>query len=316
MFDLHYDLLTYIYMNRNDLRKVKKHCKKIFKNNICGGIFNLFYMSLKEMEEELGIKKEEINITKNLETVNRIIEQNNLIPNGIEYIIGIEGLDYLENIGDLERIYKFGLRSVNIVWNNDNKFGGGARGDKKRGLTKLGEKLVKKLVDMKIAIDLSHTNYKTFYDIVDLCTKLKKEGRDPIIFASHSNARVICNHKRNLKDDQILKIKELGGVIGIAGVKSFCINEETFDNNKEKYENAYVEHIKHIRDLLGGTENISISSDDMSYYKTKYYKYFNVFKQEKFKQDLERLLYTNGFINDDIENIMYNNFKNKILQRL
>ena len=122
MFDLHYDLLTYIYMNKNNLKEVKKHIDKIFTNNITGGIFNLFYMSPKEMQEELKIKKEEINIIKNLEEVKELINKNSLISSNIKYIYGIEGLDYLEKLEDLDIIYNLGVRSVNIVWNNDNKF--------------------------------------------------------------------------------------------------------------------------------------------------------------------------------------------------
>jgi len=196
MFDLHYDLLTYIYMNKNNLIKVKKHCKKIFKDNIVGGIFNLFYMSPKEMEEELKIEKEEINIIENLKVVNTLIKENNLIPRHIKCIYGIEGLDYLEKIQDIDLIYDLGVRSANIVWNNDNKFGGGAKGNKERGLTALGQKLIEKLVDKKIAIDLSHTNEKTFYDIVNLCRILKNKGENPIVFASHSNIQKLCNVPR------------------------------------------------------------------------------------------------------------------------
>ncbi len=122
MFDLHYDLLTYIYMNKDNLKEVKKHLKKIFKDNITGGIFNLFYMSSKEMQEELGIEKDKINIIENLKEVNKVIYENSLIPKNIKYIYGIEGLDYLDNIEDLDKIYELGVRSTNIVWNNDNKF--------------------------------------------------------------------------------------------------------------------------------------------------------------------------------------------------
>lgn len=210
MFDCHYDLLTYIYMDKSNLDEVKAHCKSVFKDNIRGGIFNLFYMSPIEMEEELGIKKEEIDIIQNLKTVNKLIKENNIIPDNIKYIYGIEGLDYLEKLEDLDEIYNLGVRSTNIVWNNDNKFGGGAKGDTNRGLTDLGRDLVKKLVDRKIAIDLSHANEKTFYEIIEMCEELKKTGKRPIVFASHSNAKSICNHIRNLSDDQILKIKELG----------------------------------------------------------------------------------------------------------
>ncbi len=318
MFDLHYDLLTYIYMNKDNLKEVKKHLKKIFTNNINGGIFNLFYMSSKEMQDELGIKEEKMDIIKNLNEVNRLINENNLIPENIKYIYGIEGLDYLKRLDDLEEIYNLGVRSVNIVWNNDNKFGGGAKGDKARGLTKLGRELVEKLVDKKIAIDLSHANERTFYNIIELCNELKNKGKSPIVFASHSNAKKICNNPRNLSDDQIIKIKELGGVIGMVSVKPFCIKEEKFSKRNIKYKKAYVQHIKYVSNLLGGVNNIAISTDDMTYYKKnkRYYKHFNVFKQEYIKKDLEKLLLNNGFNSKDIEKMLYKNFEYKILQRL
>ncbi|MBQ2917257.1 MAG: dipeptidase [Clostridia bacterium] len=316
MFDCHYDLLTYIYMNKNNLKEVKRYCKKIFKDNITGGIFNLFYMSPQEMRQELNIKKEEINIIENLKVVSGLIKEENLIPKDIKYIYGIEGLDYLENIDGINEIYNLGVRSVNIVWNNDNKFGGGAKGNKKRGLTSLGEELIKKLADKKIAIDLSHANEKTFYDIINLCNELKRKGKNPIVLASHSNLKSLCNVPRNLSDDQIVKIKELDGVIGIVGVKPFCIKEDRFNKDKKKYYNAYIEHIKYVRDLLGGVDNIAVSTDDMTYYETKYYKYFNVFKQKNMKKKLEDLLFDTRFNKNEIEKILYINVKNKILERL
>lgn len=316
MFDCHYDLLTYIYMNKNNLKEVKRYCKKIFKDNITGGIFNLFYMSPQEMEEELNIKKEEINIIENLKVVNNLIKEENLISKNTKYIYGIEGLDYLERIEDIDIIYELGVRSVNIVWNNDNKFGGGAKGNKIRGLTSLGEELIKKLVDKKIAIDLSHANEKTFYNIINLCNELKRKGKNPKVLASHSNVKSLCNVPRNLSDDQIIKIKELDGVIGIVGVKPFCIKEDRFNKDKNKYYNAYIEHIKYIKNLLVGVDNIAISTDDMTYYGTKYYKHFNVFKHKKVKHELEELLLVNGFSRIEIGKILYLNSKSKILDKL
>lgn len=323
MYDCHYDLLTYVYTNRYNLKEVKKHCKKIFNNNITGGIFNLFYMSPKEMKEELGIEKEEINIIKNLVVVNRLIEKNELIPKSIKYIYGIEGLDYLEKIEDIDKIYDLGVRSVNIVWNNDNKFGGGAKGNKNRGLTNLGKELVIKLIDRKIAIDLSHANEKTFYDIVELCENLKSNGKDAIIFASHSNVKSICDHPRNLSGEQISKIKELDGIIGVVGVKPFCIGgashrAQKITRKNTKYQKAYVEHIKYLKNILGGIDNISVSTDDMTYYKVnkRYYKHFNVFKHDRVKKDLENLLLDNDFTKSEVEKILCRNFENKILQRL
>ena len=181
-----------------------------------------------------------------------------------------------------------------------------------------GIKLVKKIVDKKIAIDLSHSNEKTFYDIIDLCNKLKSQGKRPIVFASHSNAKGICNHTRNLSDEQIIKINKLDGIIGIVSVKPFCIKEENFSKGNSKYKKAYIEHIKYVANLLGGIDNIAVSTDDMTYYKTnkRYYKHFNVFKQDNMKKQLEKLLLYNGFSNKDVEKILHKNFEHKILQRI
>lgn len=317
MFDCHYDLLTYILINKKNIKRVKKYCDRILERNITGGIFNLFYMSPKEMKDELNIEYKDINIIENLKLVNKLIKKYKLIPKQIECIYGIEGLDYLKEIKDIDIIYNLGVRSVNPVWNNDNKFGGGVRGDKNRGLTNLGEKLVEKLVEKNIAIDLSHSNQKTFFNIIEVCKELKEKEKNPIIIASHSNVKQICNVERNLSDEQILKIKELDGIIGVVGVKCFCKevkNTEMYFLGK--YKKAYIEHIRYVKNLLGSVENIAVSTDDMSYYNTFYYKNFNVFKQNRVKKELEYELLKSGFSREETEKILYKNFKNKILNRL
>ena len=287
MFDCHYDLLTYIFVNRKSLRNVMPYCKKIFSNNITGGIFNLFYMSKQEMLDELGIQANEIDIIQNLITVNFLIRKYKIIPPNIKYIIGIEGLDYLKNINDIDILYNLGLRSTGIVWNNKNKFGTGVRGKNTEGLTKLGEELIEKLVYKKIAIDLSHANEKTFYDIIYKCKKLKQSGLDPIVFASHSNAKMYCNVPRNLSNRQLLEIKKLDGIIGIVSIKDFCSRY-----NNINYELAYINHINYLRRLFGDVNNIAVSTDDMSYYKIQpeIYQNMNIFKQEEVKNKIEKSL--------------------------
>lgn len=313
MFDLHYDLLTQIYINKEEITYLKEYFKEVYNNqNIIGGIFNLFYMSPKEMKEELNIERQEIDLIKNLETVTSLIKEYQLIPKETKYIIGIEGLDYLKNIEDIDKIYELGVRSTNIVWNNNNKFGGGAKLDKKQGLTCIGSELIKKLVQKNIAIDLSHANTKTFYNIINYCKKLKKEGLNPIVFASHSNCKTICNTPRNLTDNQIKEIANLGGVIGIVGIKQFCLSKGK--NYKEKY----VEHINYVKKLLGGVDNICVSTDNMEYYKIEpeKYKTMNVFNQTRVKEEIQELLIQNKYTKEEIEKILYKNFQTKILQRL
>ena len=313
MFDCHYDLLTYIYMNRRNLRSVISYCRKIFNNNITGGIFNLFYMSEKEMQEELGIYSKEIDVIQNLKTVNYLIRKYRIIPSNIKYMIGIEGLDYLRDINDIDILYNLGLRSTGIVWNNKNKFGAGVRYENTEGLTNLGEQLVEKLVNKRIAIDLSHANEKTFYDIIYKCQELKSKGLDPIVFASHSNAKMYCNVPRNLTDRQLLEIKKLDGIIGIVSIKDFCTRYKDLD-----YEKAYIYHILYLKKLFGNVNNIAVATDDMSYYKIQpeIYQNMNVFKQEEVKQKIEKLLLENGFSIQEIEKILFKNVHKKIIKRL
>lgn len=276
MFDYHYDLLTEVYLNRNNIQKLKEYYKKAYnKNNITGGIFNLFFMSEKEMEEELGIQKEELNLKKMLFTVHKIIEENKLIPEGINYVYGIEGLDYLEDIDDIEYLYEMGVRSTNIVWNNENKFGGGSKASKGSGITSIGLKLIDKLVDCGITIDLSHANEKTFFDITDYLSYLKEKGKTVRVIASHSNAKKLCDVPRNLTDEQLLTIKKLGGTVGVVGIKRFCktgnIDEVTIGD--------FLKHIEYISNLFGGTKQIGIATDDMKYYPIdkEYYDRANLF---------------------------------------
>lgn len=313
MYDLHYDLLMQVYINKENLVELKDYFKKIYNSkNIKGGIFNLYYMSPKEMKEELDIEPQEIDVIKNLELVTNLIKENNLIPAETKYIKGIEGLDYLNNIDDVDKLYELGIRSVNIVWNNDNKFGGGARGNTNQGLTDLGKKLIKKLAQTNIAIDVSHANTKTFYDIIEYCQEIKKENINPIVFASHSNCKAICDVPRNLTDDQIKEIANIGGVIGIVGVKQFCSEEE------EDYKQKYLENINHIKNLLGSVDNICLSTDNMEFYKieTEKYSEMRVFNQNTVKDEIEELLKQNEYSKDEIEKILYKNFEKKILSKL
>lgn len=304
MYDCHYDLLTYIYMNRNDLSEVKTHCKAIFSNGIQGGIFNLFYMSPEEMKNELDINIDELNIIDNLKDVNSVIKQEHIIPYNVRYVVGIEGLDYLNTLDDVDILYELGVRSVNPVWNNHNKFGTGIRPIKKmnekNGLTTLGKELIHKLIETGIAIDLSHSDEETFWDIINECKKYK--NLNPKVFASHSNCKAIHNVPRNLTDEQIKAIVEFDGKIGIVSIKSFC--------GTEKYEQDYVEHIKHVKELLGSVNNIVLATDDMTYYKIEpeIYQNLNVFKHAEADNKITKLLEKNKFTDEEIEKIKTKNF--------
>lgn len=319
MVDCHYDLLTYILMKKADSEFLKEYCKKVYrKENITGGIFNLFYMKEQEMKDELRMEKEQINLIENLKEVTQYIEKNQLIPEGIQYLLGIEGLDYLKNIEDIDILYTLGLRSTNPVWSNENQFGGGVKAGKNVGLTKLGVQLIEKLVEKRIAIDVSHANETTFWDMIQLCRKLKKERRDPVIFASHSNAKAVCDVPRNLTDEQIVAIKELGGVIGLVSIKKFCIHTDNVCDESIDFEQSYIDQIAYVKALLGGVENIAVATDDMKYYfiEPEYYQNANIYMHAEVKERLESALIKNDFKREEIEKILEGNFREKIVARV
>lgn len=253
MFDAHYDLLTILYCcyMKNDFSYIKK-IKEDLKD-VRGMVANLYFMSEDEMKEELGI--EDIDVYEMFKISTNLLKE--YFPDK-KVIFSIEGCDYIKNIKELENLYQLGLRNVLLVWNHKNKYGSGikARG----GLTELGREFLKKCAELGISIDLSHMNKETFFDSITLLQELKKQGLYPKVIASHSNSYVLCQHKRNLDDEQILAIKKLDGMIGLVGYDPFI-------NEKEKdLEENYLKHIKHMENLIG-INHISIATDNMDFAK-------------------------------------------------
>ncbi|MFX1590276.1 MAG: dipeptidase [Promethearchaeota archaeon] len=167
---------------------------------------------------------------------------------------GATGID--DDLMLLRLGYHLGLRSMGLTWSNVNKFGTGVRvttkHQRKRGLTDMGRDLVRKAQDLGITIDVSHLNDQSFWDLYEITEK-------PII-ATHSNARSICNHPRNLTDDQIKAINEKHGTIGI----NFCMKFLDPEHPGEEYPNLGLEvikkHIDHILNLAD-INTIAIGSD-------------------------------------------------------
>ena len=126
-------------------------------------------------------------------------------------ILGFEDASGIDsNLELLDTYHEKGLKVVGITWNNANKFATGVRTkppQRDGGLTDLGKDFIKKTEKIGITLDVSHFNDSTFFDFVEVVQK-------PFI-ASHSNARSICPHPRNLTKEQIKVIGEKKGVIGV-----------------------------------------------------------------------------------------------------
>ncbi len=129
----------------------------------------------------------------------------------IGFLTLMEGADPIEEIADLNFYYDKGLRILGPAWNNKNKFASGH--DTDSGLSDEGNNLILEMNRLGITLDLSHLNEKCFWEAIELT--------DLIPIATHSNARSLTDHPRNLYDDQLRAISERGGVIGIVFYNSF-----------------------------------------------------------------------------------------------
>ncbi len=128
----------------------------------------------------------------------------------ISAILGIEGGEAIhEDLNNLDYFYNRGVRYMTLTWNSHNAIADASQDSEMpwNGLSPFGEKVIKRMNELGMLVDISHTSDATVEDVVTI-------SQDPII-ASHSNSFTLCDHPRNLRDDLIKKICERGGVIGV-----------------------------------------------------------------------------------------------------
>ncbi|WP_232242495.1 dipeptidase [Paenibacillus sp. GSMTC-2017] len=170
------------------------------------------------------------------------------IQNGkIGALLSLEGLDGLQgNLAMLRNLYQLGVRAAGITWNYANWAADGVMEPRGGGLTAKGKELIKECNKLGIMLDMSHLSERGFWDSVALS--------DKPVFASHSNAKSICDHPRNLTDLQIKTIIEGKGIVGITYVPMFLNSQSaaTIDD--------IIRHIDYIGSL-GGEKHIMLGSD-------------------------------------------------------
>jgi len=150
-------------------------------------------------------------------------------------LLSIEGADLIEcDVHKIETVSGWGVRFLNPVWNRANVLSGTNAEEPERGLSAEGKDFIRVLEEHNIYPDVSHLSDAGFWDLVHMAKR-------PII-ASHSNARLVCPHRRNLTDDQFKAIRDLGGVVGLNLYLSF-VGDPTID--------ALVAHVEHFLELDG-----------------------------------------------------------------
>lgn len=177
--------------------------------------------------------------------------------NKINIVLGLEGISFLET-DKMELMERFteldekGIDHMILVWNEANAFASGTGASpppKKPGLTKWGQEAVHEAERLDWLVDVSHLDEKSFWD-------LYYHSEKPII-ASHSNARAVYDHERNLTDDQLEAIASRRGIVGLNAYWQFVDAENpTVDR--------FIDHAIHIADKIG-VDSLGFGFDFLDY---------------------------------------------------
>lgn len=146
-------------------------------------------------------------------------------------LIGVEGGHMIEeDISKLDALYEMGMRYMTLTWNNSIPWATSAMDEtmnpgtlSHKGLTEFGKKVVRRMNELGIIVDLSHVGEQTFYDAIATSTK-------PVLL-SHSSVWALCPVFRNVKDDQIRAVAKNDGVICINFYSGFISRD--YDQRSE-----------------------------------------------------------------------------------
>lgn len=164
------------------------------------------------------------------------------------------------NIDNLRMFYDKGVRMMTFTWNFVNSLGHPNHvrtsdfglPELQKGLTTKGVEFLQEMERLGIIVDVSHLGDKGFYDVYE-------HAKKPFI-ASHSNARSVCPHMRNLTDDMLRKIGERGGVAGLNFCAEFVDPKGELGGNPFASIEHLVTHVKHMTNVAG-MESVSLGTD-------------------------------------------------------
>lgn len=172
--------------------------------------------------------------------------------NGFGFMLALEGLRCVEDLAALEMYHAAGVRSVILTHNERNLAADGCGEPLPGGLSKFGRALLARMQSLHMVLDFVHLSDPSFFDAME------HWAAPPLV--SHSNARALCDHRRNLTDEQIRMIAAREGVIGLNFLGLFIdadINRATPDR--------LVDHAIHIADIAG-THCLALGPDYADYY--------------------------------------------------
>lgn len=201
-----------------------------------------FIETIKRMCVSYGyIDQNKISMATTVEDIKRAKEEGK-----VALVRGFQNATPIEYDLDLLTVFhRLGVRVIGLMYNERNLLGDGCEEKTDCGLSKFGTQAVEEMNKLGILIDLSHVGYRSSMDAMET-------SKDPVIF-SHSNARALSDHYRNITDEQIKALAEKDGVMGIA---VFTPLVGKINSNIENY----LDHIDYVVKLVG-VDHVGIGLD-------------------------------------------------------
>ncbi|RWR14626.1 dipeptidase [Siminovitchia fortis] len=259
IIDLHCDILWKLWESKGKLRfndspELDANKERLKKGNVKVQCFAVFIPPEIKTTEQFQSALEQINYyyTEILENNPDIIQIRcwkdilDLKPGQTGAVLTLEGIDCIGNdLQKLSLLNHMGVRSTGLTWNYANLAADGAEEPRGAGLTTFGKQVVRFNNQRKMLTDVSHLSERSFWDVMDLADY-------PI--ASHSNAKALCSHPRNLKDRQAEALFEKNGMVHVVFFPEFIAEKEIVTIPD------LIKHIDHFCSL-GGVRHIGFGSD-------------------------------------------------------
>ncbi|MDG5787506.1 dipeptidase [Evansella sp. AB-P1] len=300
IIDLHCDALLKLWEDRNrsftNASKVETNYERLRKGNVKVQLFAIFIEPHFSSDIKFQIALEQIDLFhteiiekhENIKKIERWEEVDKLEEGEIGAVLTLEGADAFGNdLTKLRTFYQLGVKSIGLTWNNGNLCADGVGETRGGGLTELGFEVVRLNNDYGVWTDVSHLSQAGFWDVINV-------SDFPV--ATHSNSMTICDHRRNLTDEQAQAIFKKNGFIGL-------VFNPPFINGKDQA--SYDDIVKHIDHFsaLGGVEHIAFGSDFdgiINYVKNlehagKYQKFINHLLKYYSEEEVKGFAYENVF---------------------
>ena len=245
VFDMHADMGTNFYERHlNGEKEVFRNYNKAnLEKGEVKGVFTACFFEGKEdwdyMQKMIVFCNDEIK--NNSDVLRQVKSREDLTEDDKTLaVISVEGMCGIKDNAEekISWMYDRGVRVASLVWNEANALANGWKQDPLRGLSEEGFRAVKRMNELKMVIDVSHINEKGFWDVISSSTR-------PII-ATHSNCRKLCDHQRNLTDQQIKAIAARGGLIGLNACAHFVSEDKDRQDSRQ-----LARHARYMADLVG-----------------------------------------------------------------